>query len=209
VDKPLFAGIFPDVSTRPAGLFQLGAVALIAGGVWAAGPGLPTSQQSPNPLRQNPRNPFLVVCEPLRTGSQAFPDVFQRAVRLFARPSEMFNVVICWLECGGRATLGGREDLAKHFLFAGALEAEFNRGDQTSVLKEMTDPVHDFDDLAAGMAGTEWMRRAYRDKDWLRQWATGQKSLTNNLPAFHYGTHAKTNAILDVITRDIEAAFAR
>jgi len=201
----------PAVRRRRSALFSFSAMMAVSGALWAAGPELPTEQQPPNPLRQSARhNFFAAVAAPLRTsGSQAFPDVFQRAARMFARPAEMFNAVIAWMQTGGRATLGGRQDLAQHFLVAGVLEAEFKRGDTISVFKEMTDGGADFDDLAAGMAGAEWARRASRDPDWRRQWAAGEKNLTNNLPAFRYGTRAKTNAILDVMARDIAAAYDR
>ena len=135
--------------------------------------------------------------------------MFQRAAQLFHRPAEMFNVLICWVQCGGSAQLAHRSDLGQHFLFAGALEANFDRGREVTILKEITDGTRDLNDLAAGLAGGEWVRRAYRDQQWMTQWATGQKTLTNNLPQFQYGAGPNTNTVLQRIMDDIAAAYAR
>jgi len=121
--------------------------------------------------------------------------------------------LVFWTQRGGRPTLQGRNDLALHFLYGAYCEATTEQGVTAAVWKEQWDwangKPYDCDDLAAGLAGAEWARRARADAGWLRDWAAFRKTLAANLPVFHYGTGHQTPQRLAQIHQDIRHSFNR
>jgi hypothetical protein len=121
--------------------------------------------------------------------------------------------LIAWAHQGGQPVLQGRADLALHFLYGALAEATLVGGDAAAVLKEQLDAragrPFDWDDLAAGVAGAEWVRRARAEAGWAAQWAAGQKTLAANLPAFRYGTAPPADDGLARIRHDIQLAYNR
>jgi len=111
---------------------------------------------------------------------------------------------------GHRLHLQGRPDLALHFLYAAVCELS-GWGQAAALIKEQLDQCRgkpfDLDDLAAGLAGAEWVRQALTKMDWLGQWASGKKDLHKNLPPLRYGVGAHSPEIVDRIREEIQAAY--
>jgi hypothetical protein len=86
-------------------------------------------------------------------------------------------------------------------------------GRAVSVAKEYLDQSQgkpfDLDDLAAGFAGAEWVKQAQRHLRWRNAWATGEKNLDRNLPAFKYGTGLPSAEQLVKIQEEIAAQMVR
>jgi hypothetical protein len=127
------------------------------------------------------------------------------------RPQEIIRGLLQWTLEGGTPHLQGRTDLALHVLYAAAAESALGLGDAVSLAKEYSDRSQgkpfDLDDLAAGMAGAEWLRQAQQNPGWLQAWATGHMSLDKNLPPLRYGTGIASPETLAQIQEEVGAAL--
>jgi hypothetical protein len=133
-----------------------------------------------------------------------------------AHPADTADIILgllTWTSNGGAPSLQGRADLALHFIHAAAYECLFGMGRAVSVAKEYLDQSQgkpfDLDDLAAGFAGAEWVKQAQRHLRWRNAWATGEKNLDRNLPAFKYGTGLPSAEQLVKIQEEIAAQMVR
>jgi len=122
--------------------------------------------------------------------SQFFTDVCRQGRDL----REIVRVLVAWTGRGGQAELQGRHNWTIHFIYGAACELNFGLGYFAAIMKESHDKASgddfSFDDMAASMAGAEWVHQVEHDPQWLKQWQTGRLTLAKNLPALRYGPGA-------------------
>ena len=139
--------------------------------------------------------------------SQFFTDVCGQGRDL----REIVRVLVAWTRSAGQAQLQGRNNWTIHFIFGAAYELNLGLGYFAAVMKESRDQergsVFSFDDMAASMAGAEWVQQVARNPAWLTEWRTGRLTLANNLPALRYGHGDYSLPMVERVHADILAAF--
>ncbi|MEI8313902.1 MAG: hypothetical protein WCG79_00480 [Verrucomicrobiota bacterium] len=139
--------------------------------------------------------------------SQFFTDVCAQGQDL----REIVRVLVAWTARGGQAELQARGDWTMHFIYGAACELNLGLGYFAAVMKEHLDQQRggpfDFGDMAASMAGAEWVHQVERNPQWLAEWQTGRRTLANNLPALRYGTGVYSMQIAERVHADILVAY--
>jgi hypothetical protein len=178
---------------------------------WAA---LPKDQATTPATPITPSPEIIAVakqCEAAASGG--FERVLQAACRASRNPLHITGGLLLWTQQGGKPLLQGQPDKALHFIYAAHSEATLGGGVAVSVLKERHDLArgkpYDCDDMAAGFAGTEWVRRAKTDAGWIEQWASARKTLAANLPSLRYGTGNQSQQYASQIQNDVLKSYNR
>jgi hypothetical protein len=157
----------------------------------------------------------LAILELCRAnGKTDFDRLFQNLCRSNPDLSALFTGLIMWTQQGGSGLkLQNKEHLALHFIYGGACEASLHLGYAAAVAKERLDEDEggsfNLDEMAAGIAGAEWVHQARVNPDWVHEWATGQKTLGRNLPNFHRGDGEYSPQLVEQIHDEIMRAYAR
>lgn len=144
-------------------------------------------------------------------GNRNLGVALQRVCAGAADPDEAIRGLITWVRTGGAPQWQGRTDLALHFIYAAGFEFHHGAGKFVSVSKEELDhsrgKPYDRDDLAAGLAGTEWVRQSRAAPGWLKLWSEGIMSLEANVPSLCYGTGVISNVQLEEMGQAIAHAM--
>ena len=124
---------------------------------------------------------------------------------------EIVRVLVAWTARGGQAELQGRGNWTIHFIYGAACELNLGLGYFAAVMKETFDQangsVFSFDDMAASMAGAEWVHQVERDPHWLAEWKSGRLTLARNLPVLHYGHGDYSTQVAEKVRADILTAY--
>lgn len=177
-----------------------------------------TPQQWADAKRRKPVEPDLVPPEAERILARlplhpttGFSRFFTDACAQGRDLHEIVRVLVAWTARGGQAELQARSDWTYHFIYGAACELNLGLGFFAAVMKEHYDQEHggpfDFGDMAASMAGAEWVHRVEHNPQWLTEWKTGRMTLAKNLPALQYGTGDYSLPIAERVHVDILAAY--
>ena len=152
----------------------------------------------------------LLASLPLRPAA-GFSRLFTYACAQSRDLPEIVRVLVAWIARGGQAELQGRGNWTIHFIYGAACELHLGLGYFAAVMKETYDKAHgedfSFDDMAASMAGAEWVHRVELNPQWLAEWKTGRLTLTKNLPPLCYGPGDYSMQVAERVHADILAAF--